>query len=196
MPTGTCFWIILQMLTSAHAMLLVFHRLWPRTGGFWARYSSQTYRCSPWCEPLHVVLMPWYFVTQNLFTKDVSNPVTQKDVGIPWYKSKGGTNLFLCMFSRPTLYMFDKILIEVGGEGGGERAGGPSCWGSGGSGGRVGGVVAAAAGGDMVGTWGGTPLTAAVNTVEEACEHWDPVFKKTMLPQNKQDYLTCSQLQR
>lgn len=37
------------------------------------------------------------------------------------------TNLFLCMFSRPTMYMFDKILIEVGGEGGGEGAGGPGC---------------------------------------------------------------------
>ena len=66
------------------------------------------------------------------------------------------------MFSRPTMYMFDKILIEVSGEGGGEGAGGPGGWGSGGSWGRVGSV--AAAGGDMVGTWRGTPLTSAMNT--------------------------------
>lgn len=66
------------------------------------------------------------------------------------------------MLGRPALYMFDKILVEVGGEGGGEGAGGPGCRGGGGSGGRVGGV--AAAGGDVVGTRGGTPLTAAINT--------------------------------
>ena len=35
------------------------------------------------------------------------------------------TNLFLRVFSRPTLHMFDKVLIEVGSEGGGEGAGGP-----------------------------------------------------------------------
>lgn len=37
----------------------------------------------------------------------------------------GGTDLFLCVFGGPTLYVFDKILVEVSGEGGGEGAGGP-----------------------------------------------------------------------
>lgn len=35
------------------------------------------------------------------------------------------TDLFFCMFSRPTLYMFDKIVVEVGSKGGGEGARGP-----------------------------------------------------------------------
>lgn len=35
------------------------------------------------------------------------------------------TDLFLCVFGGPTLYVFDKILVEVSGEGGGEGAGGP-----------------------------------------------------------------------
>ena len=56
--------------------------------------------------------------------------------------------------------MFDKVLIEVRGERGGERAGGSGCRGRRRSGGRAGGVAAAAAGGDMVGTRGGTPLAA------------------------------------
>lgn len=34
-------------LTSAHAVLLGFHRLWPKIADFWARCSSQTNRCSP-----------------------------------------------------------------------------------------------------------------------------------------------------
>lgn len=65
--------------------------------------------------------------------------------------------------------MFDKVLVEVGSEGRGEGAGGSGCCGIGGSGGRVGGVAAAAAAGwDVVGTWGGTPLTAATQRSQEA----------------------------
>lgn len=37
----------LHGLTSAHAALLGFHRLWPKIADFWARCSSQTNRCSP-----------------------------------------------------------------------------------------------------------------------------------------------------
>lgn len=57
--------------------------------------------------------------------------------------------------------MFDKIVVEVDGKGGGEGASGPgrsSIWGNRG---RIGDAAAA---GDMGGTWGGTPLTAAINT--------------------------------
>lgn len=77
------------------------------------------------------------------------------------------TNLFLCVLRGPTLNMLDKILIEVGGKAGGEGAGLTSCWGGGGSGGRGWGAAAAAARGDMVGTRGGTPLTAATNRFVE-----------------------------
>lgn len=66
--------------------------------------------------------------------------------------------------------MLDKVLVEVGSEGRGEGAGGSGCCGIGGSGGRVGRVAAAAAAarGDVVGTWGGTPLTAATQRSREA----------------------------
>lgn len=65
--------------------------------------------------------------------------------------------------------MLDQVLVEVGSEGRGEGAGGSGSCGIGGSGGRVGGVAAAAAaGGDVVGTWGGTPLTAATQRRQEA----------------------------
>lgn len=62
------------------------------------------------------------------------------------------------MVGRPALDMFDKILIEMRGEGGSKGAGGPRRCSTGGSGGRVGGV--ATAGGDVVGTGGGTPVTS------------------------------------
>lgn len=78
------------------------------------------------------------------------------------YKYCSRTNLFFYMFSRPTLHMSDEILIEVRRKGRGERAGGPCCRGSGGSRGWTGSTVDA--GCDMIGTWGRTPLTTAINT--------------------------------
>lgn len=60
--------------------------------------------------------------------------------------------------------MSDEILIEVRRKGRGERAGGPCCRGSGRSRGGTGSTVDA--GCDVIGTWGGTPLTAVIHTVK------------------------------
>lgn len=72
-----------------------------------------------------------------------------------------GTDLLLRVFCGPALHVFDEILIEVGGEGGGEGAGGSRRRCGRGSRGGVGGVTAAA--GDVVGARGGTPVTAAID---------------------------------
>lgn len=65
------------------------------------------------------------------------------------------------MFSGPALHVPDEVLVEVRRQGGGEGAGGPR---RGGRRGRTGSAVDA--GGDVVGTWGGTPLTAGMNRGE------------------------------
>lgn len=86
------------------------------------------------------------------------------------------TNLFLHVLRGPPLYVLDKVVVEVGGEGRRKGAGGPSSCGVGEGAGRVGCVAAAvtaaavvvvaaaAAGGHVVGTGGGAPLAAARST--------------------------------
>lgn len=83
-----------------------------------------------------------------------------------------GTDLLLCVLGRPTLYVFDEIIVEVGGERGREGAGGPGGRGGGrGAGGAGGGAVA---GGDVVGARRGTPLTAGGSTAALGSETPSP----------------------
>lgn len=145
-------------------MLLVFHTLWPKTAGFWARCSSQTCRCCPWCGPLHVVLMPLRW-----FNKNILKPVVMNRLLLEIWRVMSCNDLFFYMFRRPALHMFDKVLIKMSSEAGCKGTRRPGCWGVGGSGGRVGGV---AAGGDMVGTRWGTPLTAAGNKCKGQMLSW------------------------